>query len=297
MEREDISILSLDSTTAGSMTAQPDDLLVTTYDTNSLLSPDDEDLTWSKEVIEEVERKMKNIRVVAPVKRGRSLEQLLQVCQLDDDSKYPLYSRSVSMPKLQSCSGLHAGQHLTGCEDVGPSSEVEPTILTNGDIVSAEGVVNGSFKDGEDVLCQHNIIETDGTDEWGSPPSNNDQAESYQLTTNCRPGENSLTVDEHRGNSHSNGGRHPEDRASYISLSTPHARKRFTASDELHVLQLQLARDEVSKKPSAMLSQYQVLSLEYSLRFNSRPYVWMVLQNCQPQSEAHLYRLSYKLEV
>ena len=39
MESEYISILSLDSTTAG-----------------SLLSPDDEDLAWSKEVIEEVEK-------------------------------------------------------------------------------------------------------------------------------------------------------------------------------------------------------------------------------------------------
>jgi len=94
------------------------------------------------------------------------------------------WASSHCMPKLQSWSSLHAGQHLPGCKDVGPSSEVEPTILANGDIVSAEGVVNGSFEDRKNVVFQI------GTDEMGSPPSNNDQAESYQIATNCRPGEN-----------------------------------------------------------------------------------------------------------
>ena len=221
------------------------------------------------------------------------MEQLLQVCQLDDDSEYLLHSRSHSMPKLHSYSSLHTEQQVTGCEDVGPGSEAEQTVLTNGDNVSAEGVESSSFEDGEGLLYQHNITTTDGPDEWGSPSSNYNQAESHQITTNCRLGENYLAQD----NFHCNGDRPPEDRASSTSFSVPHTRKRFTASDEHHVLQLQLARDEVSKKPSAMLSQYQVLSLEYSLKFNSRPYIWMALQNCQPQSEAVLYKRSYKLEV
>ena len=91
------------------------------------------------------------------------------------------------------------------------------------------------FENREGVLCQHNVTATDGPDEWGSPSSNYNQAESHQITTNCRLGENYLAQD----NSHCNGDRHPEDRASSTSLSVPRTRKRFTASDEHHVSQVQ----------------------------------------------------------
>ena len=73
-------------------------------------------------------------------------------------------------------------------------------------------------------------------------------------------------------------------------------RKRYTASDELDVLQLQVARDESSSDPAILLKMYQVLSLGYTLRFTSSPYIREILSNCETPSEAYNYRRSYILE-
>ena len=74
-------------------------------------------------------------------------------------------------------------------------------------------------------------------------------------------------------------------------------RKRYTASDELDVIQLQTARDEPSSDPAMLLKLYQVLSLGYALRYTSSPYIRDILSKPVEPSEAQNYRRSYILEA
>ena len=73
-------------------------------------------------------------------------------------------------------------------------------------------------------------------------------------------------------------------------------RKRHTASDEMDVLQLHMAREQLSLDPVIMLKQYQVLSLGYSMKLTSSPYIRSLLSSCKPATETHIYRRSYILE-
>ena len=73
-------------------------------------------------------------------------------------------------------------------------------------------------------------------------------------------------------------------------------RKRHTASDEMDVLQLHMAREQPSLDPVIMLKQYQVLSLGYSMKLTSSPYIRSLLSSCKPATETHNYRRSYILE-
>ena len=74
-------------------------------------------------------------------------------------------------------------------------------------------------------------------------------------------------------------------------------RKRYTASDELDVIELQAAREQPSLDPASQLRLYQVLSLGYSPRFTSSPYIREILANSETSSEATNYRRSYILEA
>ena len=73
-------------------------------------------------------------------------------------------------------------------------------------------------------------------------------------------------------------------------------RKRHTASDEMDVLQLHMAREQPSLDPVIMFKQYQVLSLGYSMKLTSSPYIRSLLSSCKPATETHNYRRSYILE-
>ena len=73
-------------------------------------------------------------------------------------------------------------------------------------------------------------------------------------------------------------------------------RKRHTASDEMDVLQLHMAREQPSLDPVIMLKQYQVLSLSYSMKLTSSPYIRSLLSSCKPATETYNYRRSYILE-
>ena len=75
-------------------------------------------------------------------------------------------------------------------------------------------------------------------------------------------------------------------------------RKRYTASDELDVIQLQTAREEPSSNPVTKLNLYQFLSLGYSVRFTSSPYIREIISSCclTASTEAQNYRRSYTLE-
>ena len=73
-------------------------------------------------------------------------------------------------------------------------------------------------------------------------------------------------------------------------------RKRHTVSDEMAVLQLYMAKEQPSLDPVIMLKQYQVLSLGYSMKLTSSPYICSLLCSCKTATETHNYRRSYFLE-
>ena len=75
-----------------------------------------------------------------------------------------------------------------------------------------------------------------------------------------------------------------------------HARKRYTTSDEMDVLQLHVAMDKPSSDPAVLLKQYQMLSLGYSLHLTSSPYIRSLLENTKPTTDTHHYKQSYLLE-
>ena len=96
-----------------------------------------------------------------------------------------------------------------------------------------------------------------------------------------------------------NGDRSVQNDTQHKSASNTHKiplRKRCTASDELDVIQLQTAREEPTSDPSVLLKLYQFLSLGYSARLTSSPYIREILSNCGTTSEAQNYRRSYILE-
>ena len=96
-----------------------------------------------------------------------------------------------------------------------------------------------------------------------------------------------------------NGDRSVQNNTQHKSASNTHKiplRKRYTASDELDVIQLQTAREEPTPNPSVLLKLYQFLSLGYSARLTSSPYIREILSNCGTASEAQNYRRSYILE-
>jgi hypothetical protein len=83
----------------------------------------------------------------------------------------------------------------------------------------------------------------------------------------------------------------PTDPATHRQL-----RKRYTTSDELDVIQLQTAREDPNSDPTSLLKLYQFLSLGYSVRYTSSPYIREILSDCKTTSEAQNYRRSYILE-
>ena len=96
-----------------------------------------------------------------------------------------------------------------------------------------------------------------------------------------------------------NGDRSVQNDTQHKSASNTHKiplRKRYTASDELDVIQLQTACEEPTPDPSVLLKLYQFLSLGYSARLTSSPYIREILSNCGTTSEAQNYRRSYILE-
>ena len=96
-----------------------------------------------------------------------------------------------------------------------------------------------------------------------------------------------------------NGDRSVQNDTQHKSASNTHKiplRKRYTASDELDVIQLQTAREELTPDPSVLLKLYQFLSLGYSARLTSSPYIREILSNCGTTSEAQNCRRSYILE-
>ena len=73
-----------------------------------------------------------------------------------------------------------------------------------------------------------------------------------------------------------NSDRSVQNNTQHKSASNTHKiplRKRYTASDELDVIQLQTAREELTSDPSVLLKLYQFLSLGYSARLTSSPYI------------------------
>ena len=91
-----------------------------------------------------------------------------------------------------------------------------------------------------------------------------------------------------------NGDRNVQNNTQHKSASNTRKiplRKRYTASDELDVIQLQTACEEPTPAdPSVLLKLYRFLSLGYSARLTSSPYIREILSNCGTTSEAQNYR-------
>ena len=220
--------------------------------------------TWSKDVLRQVDS------LNTPLKRGMSLEQLLDACQDIEDESTIVLTRSHSMPEISddleplqqhfeseagqaSPSGNASSSHSANCAE----DEFVPTIQT--EVISAEASAADTTPD---------------DNERGSTSS----SECVSSGSEDRVHLGSLR------------------QASTSSLQVHHVRKRHTTSDEMHTLQLHIAQSTPSKEPEAMLSQYQWLSLSYSSRFTSSTITRAMLETSKPNSVAVNYKRSYMLE-
>ena len=247
------------------------------------VSPDHE---WSQEVCREADRRTRSrSRALSLIKRGRSLEQLLQVCQLDEQT---LYTRSRSVPKLLSSGTLQVWMDESKLEmkDCGTCSHPFPHLTTE----SAASNSHSGFAHMD--TKENGLTEETECSESENSPSHNQCTNTPHTVCLTRykhvtPNERSRSVIERNGVTYT-----PK-----TSLTAPQRlRKRHTATDEMHVLQLHLARDKPSSDPPIMLKQYQVLSLSYSMSITTSPYIRELLDKCKTTTEAHNYRQSYILE-
>ena len=280
------------------------------------LSPDLPELDWSKQVCQEADQRTKSTsRELALTKRGRSLEQLLQACLLDEQEELDLaYSRSRSMPRLASTDCLQIwrkedkeeGGEEEEEEDRDNNLQVVPHAMVNGahEHASTTSKVRAKSSTSSTIL----ILQENGFGEIGGTSDRKQSASYHQINgrnshpqlSNGSPSSVTCTQDteqNHKRISPSVTKRTTSD-APRTSVAGPprRPRKRYTASDEMPVLQLHLARQQPSTEPSVMLKQYQVLSLGYSMALTTSPHIRKVLDSFATTSEAHNYRRSYVLE-
>ena len=266
------------------------------------------------------------VGLVPAVKRGRSLEQLLQVCYSSDERFYLMCSRSLSMPGLSTHSQLSKKAEKEedgegGGEKGGENGRIaqqgdgggQIRLLTQqsdpGTLTSSQPrIMPGSIDRANGVLVTDNSSNTYYTESKSPPISNGIPTQS--LHNNCTSkscifpltkAHRSLT-NWHPIHFKSDKPLHSESQHQHIKSQSPppdhlrHPRKRYTTADIQHVLQLHLSRVEVTKNPVSLLEQHQIQSLGYSLQLHSRPQLRALLLSCRPQHEAYLFKKSYYLE-
>lgn len=236
------------------------------------VSPDLCEREWSEEVLSEVERRTR-LRSQTPtqsvLRKGYSLDQLLSACELEEEVLELGRSRSQSMSHLLSSSTL---QQWTD-DEFRLESDLSTSRLTNG---IEERDNSNSLQNG---ICENGICEQEN-----GLRNESDYPKSRRIT--------------HYTTSFSDLASGKVSRPSRQSLPHTYLRKRHTASDEMHLLQLHIAKEEPTTDPAVMLKQYQLLSLGYSVTITSAPYIRTLLDHFETTSdlEAYHYRRSYLLE-
>lgn len=230
------------------------------------VSPDLSEVEWSQEVLCEVERRARlrsQSQTRSVLRKGCSLDQLLIACELEEEIAELAQSRSQSMPRLLSSSTLQQWTH-----EFQPESDLSSSQLTNGigEIADSNSLQNR-------VCEQENGLK-----------NSSDLPRSRRIT-HCPTSFSDISSKISRPSRQS------------LPFST-YPRKRHTASDEMHILQLHIAREEPTTDPVVLLKQYQLLTLGYSVTITSSPYIRTLLDQFEMTTdlEARNYQRSYLLE-
>jgi hypothetical protein len=281
-------------------------------DSNGDVSPDLPDsVEWSTDVCREADKRICSRRSLSSthrrmLRRGRSLERLLEACRIDDDDDFDgalsrgdtVVCLSRSLPRLPSFSLGSADSLCTSDESVTPHvSAVTLNSKFSGISCDTESEFSGHSST-EGLHLKSSTFETDENSETfardvkmakSASAISSRERSGADISENFEPSE-AVTIRKKSSYASSDGMRHS------TQNSKRPLRKRHTASDEMHLLQLQVARDEPSSDPAVSLKLYQVLSLGYMLHFTTSPYIREILNKKEVNCEAHNYRRSYTLE-